>query len=401
MGVGLSLCLLGLPAPVRAQESPAGAQSKEQDKQKQDKQKQGDEKEQATSSAPKAGVSAPSTSPASVENLPLLLLVVQRPQGTPARPNDANASLSLMLRSTLRESRRYQVVLYSADHPSIRRALLEHAIAATDLVEPIKPEAMQKLAQILGARYILMVSAALDKVGMKTDTRLMQDMGPDMGQETWITPRSEPIIVDAQFGKLRLKNDQLLALTVDSIDNFLGIPSHLAANIHLGKTKIIGKPVASNAKDKNTKDKSAQNRDGGDAKDDANTGAPGQNDKVASSNSTVAGNGGKPTPGTAPRGSGAYVPAKPTAGNTGRGDNDNGSASAEQDNAPPDKLPFKSTSKPKRNAQVAKNDRQDKNPRVSTTADGVNRQGTENGNAENGTFAQTPATPRTELACHY
>ena len=135
-----------------------------------------------------------------MENLPLLLLVVQRPQGTPARPNDANASLSLMLRSTLRESRRYQVVLYSADHPSIRRALLEHAIAATDLVEPIKPEAMQKLAQILGARYILMVSAALDKVGMKTDTRLMQDMGPDMGQETWITPRSEPIIVDAQFG---------------------------------------------------------------------------------------------------------------------------------------------------------------------------------------------------------
>ena len=116
--------------------------------------------------------------------------------------------------------------------PSIRRALLEHAIAATDLVEPIKPEATQKLAQLLGARYILMVSAAFDGAGIKTDTRLMENAGGgDMSQETWITPRSAPIIVDAQMGKLRLKNDQLLALTVDNIDNFLGIPSHLALNI--------------------------------------------------------------------------------------------------------------------------------------------------------------------------
>ena len=383
-GTCLSLSLLSLPTSARAQEEAGKGQSKEGEPAKETKAKE--TKETVAASTPASQTPNPDT-------LPLLLLVVQRPQGVPARQNDINASLSLMLRSTLRESRRYQVILYSADHPRIRRALLEHAIAATDLVEPIKPEAMQKLAQLLGARYVLMVSAALDKVGLKTDTRLMQDMGQDMDQETWITPRSEPIIVDAQFGKLRLKNDQLLALTVDSIDGFLGIPSHLAANIHLGKTKLIGKPVAANTKDKNTKNKEGKDNPDGSAAD--------KNDKVAF-NAKTAANGsdpGRDSKQTAVTDTGgkndASAPVKPTQGETGRRDSDGANANDALENPPADKPRTKPTPKPPRNVQVAKNDQaknalKDKNTSVPPPGDGEKSDSAAAGSTEGDTALTRP-----------
>lgn len=262
----LSLSLLNSVAFARAQDS-AEATGKTQKTEKstskettKSEQETADpQKEKDTGESPNAQSSPSSTAPA---ELPLLLLLVQRPPGTSAHREDANTALSTMLRSSLRESRKYQVILYSAEHPSIRRALLEHSIAATELIEPIKPAAMQKLAFLLGARHILMVSTLLDKVGMKTDIRLMQNLGLD----TWVTPRSEPVSVDAQFGKLKLKTDQMVALTVDSIDSYLGIPSHLAANIHLSHTKLIGKAIAAkDAPDSKNKPTVAKNNIDGSA----------------------------------------------------------------------------------------------------------------------------------------
>lgn len=201
-----------------------------------------------------ASTPTPSTlnpQPSTPDGLPILLLVVQRPLGTPAKRDDINSALSLMLRASVRESRKYQVILYSPDHPSIRRALLEHAIAASELAEPIAPAPLQKLAGIIGAHSILMVSSTMDKASLNTDVRLMQDAG----SEAWITPLAQPFTIDAQIGKMRLKNEQMLALTVDNIDKYLGIPSHLADNIHLNKTVIIGKADPKKSK----KDKPARN----------------------------------------------------------------------------------------------------------------------------------------------
>ncbi len=230
-----------MPAPVYAQD----ANPKTEDV----KQKTDDTQPPTTNHQP----------PATPDGLPILLLVVQRPVGTPAKRDDVNSALSLMLRTSVRESRKYQVILYSPDHPSIRRALLEHAITASELAEPIAPASLQKLAGIIGARSILMVSSDMDKASLKTEARLMQDAG----SEQWITPLSQPFTIDAQIGKMRLKNDQMLALMVDNIDRYLGIPSHLADNIHLNKTRIIGKTDPKKSKKdkvaKNGKDKSGDN----------------------------------------------------------------------------------------------------------------------------------------------
>ncbi len=250
LGCGLCLSLLQLSAGSRAQEAGAQGSAKEQ--------AGGAVVPPAAPATPAASIAADSQTPEQIAELPLLLLVVQRPVGAPARRDDANAALSLMLRSSLRESRKFQVVLYSPEQPSIRRALLEHSIAAADLVEPIKTESLQKLAHLIGARYVLIINSNLDKAGLKTDVRLQEDMGLDGSPESWITPHSEPIAVDAQFGTLRLKTDQMMALTVEKIAGFLGIPSHLADNIHMSRTRLIGKPtIAKNGKnaanDKNGK----------------------------------------------------------------------------------------------------------------------------------------------------
>jgi tetratricopeptide (TPR) repeat protein len=387
-GACLSLSLLGLPTSIRAQDDAGKGQSKEGEKGKEEKGTEKREKAQGTQDTKEAdSTQNPKSKIQNPDTLPLLLLVVQRPQGMPARQNDINASLSMMLRSTLRESRHYQVILYSADHPSIRRALLEHAIAATDLVEPIKPESMQKLAQLLGARYILMVSTALDKVGLKTDTRLMQDTGQDMDRETWITPRSEPIIVDAQFGKLRLKNDQLLALTVDSIDGFLGIPSHLATNIHLGKTKLIGKPVAANTKDRNAKDKNAKGKDNPDGS------ASDKNDTIASIDSDAGGSSKQTSVTVSGSKNDAQFPVKPAEGGAGRGDSGRESVSAAPDKASSDKPPAKSAPKPSRSAQIAKNDQKDKNARVPMPVDGEKLVGEKSESAVIGSASNDAAAP--------
>ena len=343
-----------------------------------------------------AGTPTPDTqhpTPNTPDGLPILLLVVQRPLGTPAKRDDVNSALSLMLRTSVRESRKYQVILYSPDHPSIRRALLEHAIAASELVEPIAPASLQKLAGIIGAHSILMVSSDMDKASLKTDARLMQDAG----SEQWITPLSQPFTIDAQIGKMRLKNEQMLALMVDNIDKYLGIPSHLADNIHLSKTVIIGKTDPKKSK----KDKVAKNgKDKSGDKGQDDTGVATNTPDTTDGNGNSADAGGQKTSGRA--GSAAATADKTGGvatsranGTDGNGTNGNENSAA-RNNTPadtsaltPEKTPSSgkktATAKPAkqpakntRNTQVARNTAG--NPPVSgesgTENNGANPQGT-------------------------
>ena len=282
LGCGLALSLPALAPGARAQEADA-----------RDTPKDG-AKSQIAPPAAAPQIEPATQTPEPASDLPTLLLMVQRPAGVPARRDDINTALSLMLRSSLRESRKFQVILYSPDQPSIRRALLEHSIAATELVEPIPAASLQKLAHLIGARYVLVISSALDKAGIKTDVRLQENMGLDGSSESWITPHAEPVSVDAQFGKLRLKTDQMLALTVESIDNLLGIPSHLADNIHMSRTKIIGTPIEDADNASSTARNDAKNKNGKNAKNSAKSNSdPNGSDKTdaALANNADGGNG--------------------------------------------------------------------------------------------------------------
>lgn len=194
---------------------------------------------------------------ASGEPAPGLLFVVQRDNAESsktARRDEVNTELSLTLRSTLRESEKYQVILYRPDQPRIRRAVLEHALTAEDLTEPLTAQAMQKLAAVVGAQYVLAVHAALDNAGMKTELRLLEDMG----QGAWRSPLTETLTFAPAIGKRRLKQSELVALTVDAIGTRLGIASHLAEKLKLDTREVSGKPNKPEKQPKQSAEQAAQ-----------------------------------------------------------------------------------------------------------------------------------------------
>ncbi|HLV78640.1 MAG TPA: tetratricopeptide repeat protein, partial [Chthonomonadaceae bacterium] len=158
---------------------------------------------------------------------PLLLLVPPHSGPAPARRDDPALALTETLRETLRASQKYEVLLYSPTQPLIRRALLEHAVSAADLTEPLQPQPLQRLAEAIGARYILTVQPVRSREGLKTDVQLQEETG----QQMWRTPLMGSFTADAMSGKKRLTTHDLIAITVDDITERMGIPSHLAAGL--------------------------------------------------------------------------------------------------------------------------------------------------------------------------
>ena len=162
------------------------------------------------------------------ENLPRLLLVMNRTDPMPKR-DDIDNTFAMTLKAALHNSQKYVIVVFSPDQVTIKRALLEHTLAAADLVQPIQPEMLQKLAGIVGARSVLTIHSKATREGIRADITLME--ATDM--TTWRTPLMEQITFDSTFGKRRLKPTELIALTVDAIAERIGAPSHLAEALHL------------------------------------------------------------------------------------------------------------------------------------------------------------------------
>jgi tetratricopeptide (TPR) repeat protein len=188
---------------------------------------------------------------------PHLLFLLQRPTGATAKRDDPSSQLSVTLRNALDNANRFNIVVYGAEQPSIKRALLEHTIPVSDLVEPIRPEAFRRIAQAIGARYTLTVKSIFDRQGVKTEMRYDENIDGD----NWRTALSEQIGFDADYGKRHLKTSDLIALTVDAICTRLNVPSHLANKIDVGPAKVVGttKPDKKNAQNTDHKtDKSVQ-----------------------------------------------------------------------------------------------------------------------------------------------
>jgi tetratricopeptide (TPR) repeat protein len=168
--------------------------------------------------------SQPQAGPTAAGDLPFLLLVIQRPANAPVRRDDPNTLLKETLSTTLTNSGRFQVITCSPTLPLIKRAILEHSISASDLIEPIKQEALQRLAHTIGASTILTVAATLDKSAMKTDVRLQQSMG----QQDWQVVFADQMTTETTLGKRHLKTEEVVDLTVDQIAARMSIPSHLS-----------------------------------------------------------------------------------------------------------------------------------------------------------------------------
>jgi tetratricopeptide (TPR) repeat protein len=236
----------------------------------------------------------PQSDSAKSDDLPLLVIVLQRPAEASPRRDDPNLSLRTALANMLRASGRFRVLVYSPSYPTVRRALLSHELTVSELVEPIQQDALQHLGRTLDARYVLSFAATLDKEALHTDVLLQESFSP----REWRTLFMEQMRIATISDRNHLKRDDLINLTVDTIASRMGIPSNQAAGL-----RLRGMP-----KPKPTRD--AQKSSKGEKTDASTTTPAGTSD--GTSRDIPEGTETQPTPGKNANGSGTSVGTTPT-----------------------------------------------------------------------------------------
>jgi hypothetical protein len=117
---------------------------------------------------------------------PVVLIVSQ------AENEDAKKSfvdLSPYLEPAIREAGKYDSIVYKSTLPAVIAALQQKTLTREDLMEPLSRDAARKVARVVGALYLLNVSATNTKEGVAAKA----DMDYLVGQSTWST------ILNARF----------------------------------------------------------------------------------------------------------------------------------------------------------------------------------------------------------
>ncbi len=167
--------------------------------------------------------------PASETDLPMLLLVQERPTAATPQLADLNLRIKTTLRESITASGRFQVHTFLPGDSVIKRALNEHLIAADDLAEPHKVAGLQRIAKAIGARFILEFGTSLDRVEARTEMKFLDNPN----RADWLVRAEERLTVPLTIGRKRLRPDDIANMTVDSLTERMGIPTHLAANLQI------------------------------------------------------------------------------------------------------------------------------------------------------------------------
>src|SRR5579871_1153967 len=138
-------------------------------------------------------------------DLTTLLLSSPRPGNAAVHRNDPDVLLREPLRNLLTDPGHFRVFSFSLDNPVIKEAIKQRLLDASEFAEPLKTEALEHAARVMGARYILVYHSALDKNGMKTDMRFLEAAGP----QDWTTAFANQVTIDAKIGKRRLKPEEM------------------------------------------------------------------------------------------------------------------------------------------------------------------------------------------------
>ena len=177
---------------------------------------------------------------AQADGLPLVLLFTPRQAGAKlGAKNDPNVALRILMRDALRDSGRYRALSFQANDPVIVRAMREHTLAAADIVEPISPEAMQRIAKALGAVNILSLDSTLTQTALTTQIRLLREESGDV----WRAIYDEQTTTALTTGRKRLKFEAVIDIAADPALTRLGLPSRSAQDLTTTKPLALNKPT--------------------------------------------------------------------------------------------------------------------------------------------------------------
>lgn len=177
----------------------------------------------------------PATQLSTGKEVPILMVRIDRSSHSKTRRPDPITLLANTLQSAVDESGKFQVIFYSPDQPGVKRALLEHSLSVSDLIEPIQPEALERIAHAVGAHYALLLHPTVLQDGIDSELTFLTDS--DLG--SWRTALTDHIATSFFVGHRRLKPDAVAAVTVDAITARLGFPSRLADKLHIVPDRIV------------------------------------------------------------------------------------------------------------------------------------------------------------------
>src|SRR5579871_200198 len=165
------------------------------------------------------GANAQNTPPSSLKDavrdpmggLTDLLYAQIRPANAPLKRNDPSAVVKEQLRALLEDGGHFSVTTVSLTQSRIKQALTNHTLDTSDLSEPYKPEALQRIARVLGIRYILTFQTTTEKNNLLTEIRYLESVGAT----EWRTVLSNRFETLPNVGKRRLKPEEMALINVD------------------------------------------------------------------------------------------------------------------------------------------------------------------------------------------
>ncbi len=153
-----------------------------------------------------------------------------------ARELDPNAAVKILLKQRLRESGRFEPLSYSISEAPIQKSLSEHTLSSGDLIEPISPDALKRIAEVLGASRLMIASAHREAEAFVTDVQLLERYGSGDWQVRSLEQIKTPLVLEqeGENGKIvrrRLRTAEAATVTADSLAVGLGLSSQLSPDL--------------------------------------------------------------------------------------------------------------------------------------------------------------------------
>ena len=198
----------------------------------------------------------PSVAPAKISRI--VLYFPAPDEKKVSREGDLNATIRILLKERLRDSGKFVVIGYSVADPAVQQALRDNTLAAADLMEPIAPEALQRIAIALNADRILVANAHKDEETLITDVQLYEKSGAHEWRANSVQQFKNPLLAEQLLdnGKTstrKFRPVEIASFAADAIAAQLGLSSSLPTSPNNQALPPTLNPPKSNKKESKPK----------------------------------------------------------------------------------------------------------------------------------------------------
>ncbi len=170
-------------------------------------------------------------------DVPTILLYVQRPAGMPLKIGDPILEMSDLLLTGIEQTGKFKIKLFDPNEPTVTQAVSSGRIPAGLLQQRITLSTLETVASALNVAHALLVEPSFSRSGMKVNAQFGVLSGPSI----WTTAMSNGFNLQDVAALRGLsgqkRQDAIISLAVDEVTAQIGAPTHFASAIRLNEVK--------------------------------------------------------------------------------------------------------------------------------------------------------------------